>query len=92
MGARTIAVVNVGPIGCMPFERTVGVSLFGGEKNCSETANQAALLYDARLRSLITELSNNLKGSFFLHADVYRIFNDIVLNYRSYGTFFLFFH
>ncbi|XP_021774256.1 GDSL esterase/lipase At4g16230-like [Chenopodium quinoa] len=83
MGARKIVVPNVGPIGCTPAEREFNGKLKNSD--CVAFPNQIAQSYNIQLKNLLTELSNNLKGSIFLYANAYRIFNDIVTNYKSYG-------
>ncbi|KAI4311083.1 hypothetical protein MLD38_036012 [Melastoma candidum] len=82
LGARKIVVANVGPIGCIPYERDVNRD--SGE-SCVEFPNQMAQLYNSQLRVLIKELSSSLKGSHFVYADVYHIFDDMIRNYQAYG-------
>ncbi|XP_059278077.1 GDSL esterase/lipase At4g16230-like [Lycium ferocissimum] len=82
MGARKIIVVNVGPIGCIPYQRAINPS--AGDK-CVEFPNGLAQLYNNQLRGLVSELSSKLTGSKFVYADVYAIVQDIIQNYSSYG-------
>ncbi|KAJ8528872.1 hypothetical protein K7X08_030612 [Anisodus acutangulus] len=82
MGARKVIVVNVGPIGCIPYQREINPS--AGDK-CVEFPNGLAQLYNNQLRGLVTELSSKLNGSKFVYADVYGIVQDIIQNYSSYG-------
>uniref|UniRef100_A0A803N2B7 Uncharacterized protein n=1 Tax=Chenopodium quinoa TaxID=63459 RepID=A0A803N2B7_CHEQI len=82
MGARKIVVANVSPIGCIPFERDANPS--AGD-DCVEFPNQLARSYNLRLKSLITELSNNLDGTKFVYADAYNIVSEVLDNYQSYG-------
>ncbi|KAF7150957.1 hypothetical protein RHSIM_Rhsim02G0003400 [Rhododendron simsii] len=82
MGARKIIVVNVGPIGCIPYQREINPS--AGE-NCVAFPNELAQMFNAPLKDLVAELSANLKGATFVYADVYHIVDDIVQNYKSYG-------
>ncbi|KAJ7955243.1 GDSL esterase/lipase [Quillaja saponaria] len=82
LGARKIVVVNVGPIGCIPYQRDTNPT--AGD-NCVEFPNQLAQLFNTQLKSLIVELSTSLEGSTFVYADVYRIVEDIIQNYTSYG-------
>ncbi|KAL9240612.1 hypothetical protein vseg_014810 [Gypsophila vaccaria] len=82
MGAKKILVVNVGPIGCIPYLRDINPS---AGTNCVTFPNQLAQLFNFRLKSLVTELSINLPGSQFVYADVYRVVVDILTNYASYG-------
>ncbi|XP_022749059.1 GDSL esterase/lipase At4g16230-like [Durio zibethinus] len=82
LGARKIIVVNVGPIGCIPYERDLNPT--EGD-SCASRPNQLAQRFNTELRSLIEALSTSLKGSNFVYADVYRIVDNIIQNYRSYG-------
>lgn len=83
MGARKIVVVNVGPIGCIPYERDLNPT--AGD-SCVSRPNQLAQLFNTELRSLVKELSTSLKGSFVVYADIYHIVADVLQNYESYGT------
>jgi phospholipase/lecithinase/hemolysin len=81
-------VVNVGPIGCIPYLRdimTTGAGAGAGTP-CAELPNQLAQSFNRKLRALVSELGASLGGSRFLYADVYRIFSDIIANYKSHGT------
>lgn len=73
---------NVGPTGCIPFERET--TLAAGDF-CVEKPNRLARLFNIQLKSLVKELSTNLEGSKFVYADVYRIVDDIIQNHISYG-------
>lgn len=89
LGARKIVVVNVGPIGCIPYLRDT--QNLGGS-GCVALANQLAQGFNTKLKDLVADLSKNLEGSLFVYADAYRIVNDIVSNYKSYGITKIFFH
>ncbi|KAM0013343.1 putative triacylglycerol lipase [Helianthus debilis subsp. tardiflorus] len=82
MGARKIVVPNVGPIGCIPYQRDITPS--AGE-HCVALPNHLAQLFNLQLKGLLQELGNSLQGSAFIFADVYRIVADIVQNHKSYG-------
>ncbi|KAK4737565.1 hypothetical protein R3W88_001262 [Solanum pinnatisectum] len=82
MGARKIIVVNVGPIGCIPYQREINPS--AGDK-CVNFPNELAQLFNNQLRILVTQLNSKLIGSKFVYADVYEIVQDIIQNYSSYG-------
>uniref|UniRef100_A0ACD5WYI2 Uncharacterized protein n=1 Tax=Avena sativa TaxID=4498 RepID=A0ACD5WYI2_AVESA len=83
LDARKIVVVNVGPIGCIPYLRDIMTT--GGGTACAELPNQLAQSFNRKLRTMVTELGASLGGSRFLYADVYRIFSDIIANYKSHG-------
>ncbi|KAI4334985.1 hypothetical protein L6164_013675 [Bauhinia variegata] len=82
LGARKIVVANVGPIGCIPFQRELNTD--AGD-NCAAFPNQLAQLFNTQLKKLSSELNTNLAGSSFVYADVYHILEDILQNYSSYG-------
>ncbi|KAM5568713.1 GDSL esterase/lipase [Rosa sericea] len=82
LGARKMVVVNVGPIGCIPYQREVNQA---DPESCAEFSNQLARSFNANLRTLVTELNKNLPGANFVYADVYSIVEDIIENYISYG-------
>ncbi|KAK7264718.1 hypothetical protein RJT34_32328 [Clitoria ternatea] len=82
LGARKIIVVNVGPIGCIPFQRDA--NLVAGD-SCAAFPNQLAKLFNPELKNLVAELNSNLAGSKFVYADVYHILEDILQNYVAYG-------
>ncbi|KAI9123101.1 hypothetical protein K1719_005990 [Acacia pycnantha] len=83
LGGRKFIVVNVGPIGCIPFQRDINYPSAGEE--CASLANELAQSFNVQLKSLVKELNKNLEGSNYVHADVYHIVQDILHNYRAYG-------
>uniref|UniRef100_A0ACD5XKV9 Uncharacterized protein n=1 Tax=Avena sativa TaxID=4498 RepID=A0ACD5XKV9_AVESA len=85
LDARKIVVVNVGPIGCIPYLRDIMTTGGGTGTPCAEFPNQLAQSFNRKLRTMVTELGASLGGSRFLYADVYRIFSDIIANYKSHG-------
>ncbi|KAM7280142.1 hypothetical protein ACFE04_007276 [Oxalis oulophora] len=82
LGARKIIVANVGPIGCIPYERDTH-PLAGAD--CASKPNLMARLFNPKLTGLVQEMNLKLIGSTFLYADVYRIMEDLLENYKSYG-------
>ncbi|KAL4579246.1 hypothetical protein LXL04_015384 [Taraxacum kok-saghyz] len=81
LGARKIIVTNAPPIGCIPYERDYNPST---GKECVASQNLLARQYNHLLKGMLIELTTTLKGSTFLYADVYRIVDDIIQNYKSY--------
>ncbi|KAI3846858.1 hypothetical protein MKX03_002849 [Papaver bracteatum] len=84
MGARKIAVANVGPVGCTPLERALNPSYTTGD-SCISFIDNAVILFNKKLKSLLMDLNSNLAGSKFLCADVYGILSHLISNYQSYG-------
>lgn len=82
MGVRKIIVTNVGPIGCIPYQRTINQV---EEDQCAAFPNELAIEFNKRLRPLILELNANCKGATFVYANTYDIVEDIIKNYAQYG-------
>ncbi|CAH2049778.1 unnamed protein product [Thlaspi arvense] len=57
LDARKFVVGNVGPIGCIPYQKTINRLK---EDECVELPNKLALQYNARLKDLLAELNDNL--------------------------------
>lgn len=73
---------NVGPVGCIPYQKTINRIK---ENECVSLPNLLAVRYNAQLRDLLAELNDNLPGARFVLANVYDLVMELVTNYRSYG-------
>ncbi|XP_042498628.1 GDSL esterase/lipase At2g23540-like [Macadamia integrifolia] len=82
LDARKFVIGNVGPIGCIPYQKTINQL---NEDQCVDLANKLARQYNGRLKDLIKELNDNLPGSTFVLADVYVLVSEVITNYRKYG-------
>ncbi|KAI4329720.1 hypothetical protein MLD38_028073, partial [Melastoma candidum] len=82
MGARRIGVIGLPPIGCVPSQKT----LEGGIKRaCSKHENEAAMLFNSKLSSLLNSLNSRLQGSTFVLLDIYSTLLSIISNPTQYG-------
>ncbi|KAI3932759.1 hypothetical protein MKW92_006609 [Papaver armeniacum] len=81
LDARKIAVANVGPVGCIPIVR----ALYTTGDSCRSAMNDAAMLFNKKLKSLLMELNANLVESKFVYVDSYKVLSHIFDNYQSYG-------
>ncbi|KAM1048005.1 hypothetical protein ACFX13_027854 [Malus domestica] len=82
LDARKFVIGNVGPIGCIPYQRTINQL---NADQCVDLPNKLALQYNGRLKGLLAELSENLPGSTFVYANVYDVVMDLITNYDKYG-------
>lgn len=90
MGARKIGFVGLPPIGCVPSQRTVGGGIL---RQCEETRNQAAQLYNSKIEQEIRRLSGEFgDGTKLVYIDIYDILLDLIRRPGYYGnpTFFAF--
>ncbi|KAF5442100.1 hypothetical protein F2P56_036991 [Juglans regia] len=82
LDARKFVIGNVGPIGCIPYQKTINQLK---EDECVELPNKLALRYNARLKDLLAQLNENLPGATFVHANVYDLVMDLITNYKQHG-------
>ncbi|XP_052196929.1 GDSL esterase/lipase At2g23540 [Diospyros lotus] len=82
LDARKFIVGNVGPIGCIPYQKTINRL---NENECVELADKLAHQYNARFKALLTELNQKLPGATFVHANVYDLVMELIANYAEHG-------
>ncbi|XP_078159770.1 GDSL esterase/lipase At2g23540-like [Carex rostrata] len=82
LDARKFVVANVGPIGCIPYQKTINNI---AENECVSLPNQLAKQYNGQLRELLAELNDNLPGAKFCLANVYDLVYELINNYEHYG-------
>ncbi|KAI6700125.1 hypothetical protein NL676_014449 [Syzygium grande] len=82
LDARKFVLGNVGPIGCIPYQKTINQL---SSDQCVDLANQLAHQYNSRLQDLLTELNENLREATFVNANVYDLVMELITNYDKYG-------
>ncbi|XP_020084951.1 GDSL esterase/lipase At5g41890 [Ananas comosus] len=83
LGARKFVVVDVGPLGCIPYVRALKLVSKG---RCSPTANKLVQGYNTKLRRGIYELNREMgPETMFIYANSYDIVIDLMRNSRQYG-------
>ncbi|XP_008811937.3 GDSL esterase/lipase At2g04570-like [Phoenix dactylifera] len=82
LGARKIGFTGLGPIGCVPLERSMNSVTRG---SCVEEYNKAARDFNAKLQTTIDELCAALPGIQLKLAPLYDFFLYVVQNRVIYG-------
>lgn len=82
LDARKFIVGNVGPIGCIPYQKTINQL---SENECVSLPNQLANQYNDKLKDLLQELNENLEGATLILANVYDLVMELITNYAKYG-------
>ncbi|KAL4578993.1 hypothetical protein LXL04_015128 [Taraxacum kok-saghyz] len=82
LGARRIGVFSAPPIGCLPSQRTLGG---GGLRRCAEKYNNAASLYNKKLKQQLEYLNRTLAQSRIIYLDIYNPIVAIIENPIKYG-------
>ncbi|KAG9448137.1 hypothetical protein H6P81_014265 [Aristolochia fimbriata] len=80
-GARKVAVIGVGQVGCSPSELAQN-NVRGG---CVQRINSAIQIFNNKLRNLVVNFNSNLPGAKFTFINGYAIFEDIVRRAPQYG-------
>ncbi|XP_058101000.1 GDSL esterase/lipase At1g29670-like [Magnolia sinica] len=81
-GARKVAVIGVGQVGCSPSE----LAMFSPNgTTCVTRINNAIELFNDKVQALVDNFNNNLAGAKFTYVNVYGIFDDILKRASSYG-------
>ncbi|KAI3847454.1 hypothetical protein MKX03_001967 [Papaver bracteatum] len=81
-GARKVAVIGVGQVGCSPNELAQNSA---NGIQCVQKINDANNMFNVRLRSLVDEFNRNLAGAKFIYINAAGVFNDILTNPSRYG-------
>lgn len=68
----------------MPLQRTLGG---GGERNCVESINQAAMVFNSKLSSSIEALNKSLPKARLVYLDNYSELNETIQHYNKFGKF-----
>lgn len=82
LDARKFVVANVGPIGCIPYQKSINQLQ---ENECVDLPNKLAREYNAKLKDLLADLRKNLPGSTIIYANVYDLVMELITNYKQYG-------
>ncbi|KAJ3680083.1 hypothetical protein LUZ60_016361 [Juncus effusus] len=84
LGARKVFVVDVGPLGCIPFVRAMDLT---PEGKCSLNTNKLVQGYNTKLRQMIYQLNHDDLGpeSIFVYANSYDIVMQVLKNPVRYG-------
>jgi len=77
-----IGIINLPPLGCLPFEKTLRINV-GGE--CAEEVNEAAVLFNAKLISTIDGLKSKLPGLKIVSLNYYDIVLGAIKDPAKYG-------
>ncbi|KAJ8626732.1 hypothetical protein MRB53_020039 [Persea americana] len=81
-GARKVAVIGVGQVGCSPSE----LAMFSANgSTCVARINNAIELFNNKIRSLVEDFNKNLSGAKFTYINGFGIFRDVLQNARSNG-------
>ncbi|KAJ7949638.1 GDSL esterase/lipase [Quillaja saponaria] len=82
VGLRKFFIGGVGPLGCIPNQRSSGQAPPG---RCVDSVNQMLGTFNEGLRSIIDQLNRNHPGAIFIYGNIYNVFGDILNNPAIYG-------
>lgn len=82
-GARKIALIGVGQIGCSPNELAQNSP---DGKTCVQRINSANQMFNNKLKSLVVNFNKNLPNAKFTYINAYGIFQDLIDNPSAFGN------
>ncbi|XP_050226835.1 GDSL esterase/lipase At5g41890 isoform X2 [Mercurialis annua] len=83
LGARKFIIVDVGPLGCIPFVRALNLLPIA---ECSIKVNQLIKGYNKKLKNMVNGLNQELgPEAMFVYANSFDIVLSIILDYHQYG-------
>lgn len=88
-GARKLALIGVGAIGCSPNELAQNSP---DGRTCVQRINSANQIFNNKLRSLVNEFNNNFNDAKAVYINAYGISQDLINNPSAYGNLSLFFY
>ncbi|XP_020208509.1 GDSL esterase/lipase At1g71691-like, partial [Cajanus cajan] len=80
LGARKFVIAGLGLMGCIPSILAQSTS-----GSCSEEVNLLVQPFNENVKNMLNNFNSNLPGARFIFADTVHMFQDILLNARSYG-------
>ncbi|KAL4184042.1 hypothetical protein AMTRI_Chr11g158050 [Amborella trichopoda] len=85
LGARKVAVIGVGQIGCIPYELARSTNDDANGARCVSRINNAIILFNSGLLSLVKSFNSRLPGAKFTYINSYSSFQHLIANASSYG-------
>ncbi|TQE01420.1 hypothetical protein C1H46_013001 [Malus baccata] len=80
LAARKFVIAGLGRLGCIP-----SILAQNSSGTCSDEVNRLVLSFNANVKTMINNLNTNLPGSKFIYIDIARMFEDMLLDPRTYG-------
>lgn len=82
LDVRRIGIINLPPLGCLPFQKTLRMK---EGRECAEELNTAAAEFNAKLISIIEGLKPELTGLKVISLNYYGIVLDAIQHPAKYG-------
>jgi phospholipase/lecithinase/hemolysin len=87
LGGRFFWIHNTGPIGCLPYVlvRVPALAAKKDQVGCGEVFNEAAQLFNAKLKETVAQLRKDLPSATFTYVDVYSVKYEMFKNPGKHG-------
>ncbi|KAK7406843.1 hypothetical protein VNO78_08477 [Psophocarpus tetragonolobus] len=82
LGARRIGVIGLPVLGCVPSQRTIQGGIL---RQCSDSENQAAMLFNSKLSSEVDALNKKFPDARLVYLDIYNPLLNMIENPATYG-------
>ncbi|XP_039118391.1 LOW QUALITY PROTEIN: GDSL esterase/lipase At1g33811-like [Dioscorea cayenensis subsp. rotundata] len=88
LGARKVAVIGVGQIGCIPYELArynTNDNNNGTQSHCNNKINKAIAIFNKGLVKMVNRFNDQFPGAKFIYVNTFESSKDLVENASSYG-------
>lgn len=85
-GGRKFWIHNTGPLGCLPQKLSLVQKKVLDRFGCISNYNNAAKLFNEKLRRVCLELRSELRDATVVYVDIYSVKYDLIANSTKYGT------
>lgn len=88
LGARKVALIGIGQVGCIPYELARNRNANFGRNNnqCNETINRAITMFNNGLVRIVNRFNRERSEAKFIYVNIYESSNEIGRNAASYGN------
>ncbi|XP_038989521.1 GDSL esterase/lipase At1g33811 isoform X2 [Phoenix dactylifera] len=87
LGARKVAIIGIGQVGCIPYELARNRNSNNGRNNsqCNETINKDITIFNNGLVQMVNRFNKQKSGAKFIYVNTFQTSKDIAANAASYG-------
>ncbi|EHA8587055.1 GDSL esterase/lipase [Cocos nucifera] len=88
LGARKVAVIGIGQVGCIPYELARNRNGNNGRNNsqCNETINKAITIFNNGLVRMVNRFNRELSEAKFIYVNIYESSKELGTKAASYGN------
>ncbi|KAJ8770897.1 hypothetical protein K2173_021812 [Erythroxylum novogranatense] len=79
LGARKVAVIGIGPLGCAPVVVEIAVATGA---SCADMVNNGLQIFNTKLVQLVNELNRDLPDAKFIYVNAFQIYSSLFTGFK----------